>query len=123
MYYSDEKIYNLKAPTYRLVLDGIWHYISDQKEDIKKDILDRMSQELEDNIGMCAQGNLSRLINILSGFMDGLKQEYKESLQDKMAKISKIENKDSRIKKAKETLKKDKIPEDQWYSWLEAMDF
>lgn len=123
MYYSDEKIYNLKGPTYRLVLDGIWHYVSSQKEDIKKDILARMSQELEDNIGMCAQGNLSRLINILSGFMTDLKQEFKESLQDKMSKISKIEDKGSRIKKATETLKKDKIPEDQWDAWLEAMDF
>lgn len=123
MYYSDEKIYNLKAPTYRLVLDGIWHYVLSQKEDVKKDILSRMSQELEDNIGMCAQGNLSRLINILSGFMSDLKQEYKESLQDKMSKISKIKDKGTRIKKATEILKKDKIPEDQWNAWLEAMDF
>lgn len=122
MYYSDEKIYNLKAPTYRLVLDGIWHYVLKQKEDTKKDILMRMSQELEDNIGMCSQGNLSRIINILSGFMDGIGQTYKESIQDKMAKISKIEDKDIRLKKAKDVLKKDKIPDDQWSAWLDALE-
>jgi hypothetical protein len=122
MYYSDEKIYNLKAPTYRHVLDGIWSFVLKQKDDVKKDILSRMSQELEDNVGMCAQGNLSRIINILSGFMDDLKQEYKESIQDKMAKISKIEDKETRLKKAREILKKDKIPENQWEAWLEAME-
>jgi hypothetical protein len=122
MYYSDEKIYNLKGPTYRLVLDGIWSYILKQKEDIKKDILVRMSQELEDNVGMCPQGNLSRIINILSGFMEGAAVIYKESLQDKMAKLSKIEEKEVRIKKAKDVLKKDKVPEDQWSAWLEALE-
>jgi hypothetical protein len=79
-------------------------------------------QELEDNVGMCPQGNLSRIINILSGFMEGIKQEYKESIQDKMAKISKIEDKETRLKKARETLKKDKIPENQWEAWIEAME-
>jgi hypothetical protein len=121
MYYSEDKIYNLKGPTYRLVLDGIWSYILKQKEDIKKDILVRMSQELEDNIGMCPQGNLSRIINILSGFMEGAGIAYKESLQDKMAKLSKIEEKEKRLQKAKDVLKKDKVPEDQWSAWLEAL--
>ncbi len=122
MYYSEEKIYNLKAPTYRLVLDGIWSYILKQKEDIKKDMLIRTSQELEDNVGMCPQGNLSRIINILSGFMEGAGTVYKESLQDKMASISKITDKDTRLQKAKDVLKKDKVPEDQWNAWLEALE-
>ena len=86
------------------------------------DILVRMSQELEDNVGMCPQGNLSRIINILSGFMEGAAVIYKESLQDKMAKLSKIEEKEVRIKKAKDVLKKDKVPEDQWSAWLEALE-
>ena len=122
MYYSDESIYNLPTPTYRLVLDGIWSFVLQQPDEIKKDIIFRMSQELEDNIGMCAQGNLSRLVNILSGFTDEVTTEYKESIQDVMAKISKLEDAIHRNEEAKKALQTYKIPEHEWEHWLEALE-
>jgi hypothetical protein len=39
---------------------------SPNNEDLKK----ILASELEDNIGMCQQGNLTRLCNILSGYLD-----------------------------------------------------
>jgi len=122
MYYSDESIYNLPVPTYKLVLDGIWSFVLQQPDESKKDILFRMSQELEDNIGMCAQGNLSRLVNILSGFTDEVIIEYKESIQDVMSKLSKLEDSKQRVEEAKKALLSYKIPEHEWKHWLEALE-
>ena len=105
-----------------MVLDGIWSFVLQQPDEIKKDIIFRMSQELEDNIGMCAQGNLSRLVNILSGFTDEVTTEYKESIQDVMAKISKLEDAIHRNEEAKKALQTYKIPEHEWEHWLEALE-
>jgi hypothetical protein len=121
MYYSTEKIYNLKEPTYRLVLDGLWYYIKDQKENIKKDIIFRLSQELEDNYGTCPAGNLSRLINVLSGFMEGV-ANYEESVQDSMARISKIKDKNKKMEEALNLLKFKNVPKEEWDAWLEALE-
>jgi len=121
MYYSDEKIYNLQEKTYQLVLDGVWYYVLKQKPETKAEIITRLSQELEDNIGMCAQGNLSRIINTLSGYMEELIVEYEESLQDGMARISKIADEKKRINEAKNFLKKKKVPENEWEVWLESL--
>ena len=122
MYYSDESIYNLEAPTYKLVLDGVWSFVLQQSDETKKDILFRMSQELEDNIGMCPQGNLSRLVNILSGFLEGASMEYKESIQDVISKLSKLEDVNQRMNEAKKALQEHKIPEHEWIHWLEALE-
>ena len=123
MYYSDESIYNLESPTYKLVLDGVWSFVLQQSDETKKDILFRMSQELEDNIGMCPQGNLSRLVNILSGFTDEVPaMEYKESIQDVISKLSKLEDVNYRINEAKKALQDYKIPEQEWIYWLEALE-
>jgi hypothetical protein len=121
MYYSTDRIYNLKAPTYKLILDGLWGFILHQKEDNKKELTLRLSQELEDSIGTCPAGNISRLINVLTGYIEvSCKQE--ESIQDLMAKISKIEDKSKRMEEAKNVLKSKKIPEPEWNVWLEALE-
>jgi len=121
LYYSNERIYNLKAPTYKLILDGLWGFVLSQKIEIKKDIKERLTQELEDNVGTCPAGNISRLVNVLTGFIES-KTKYEESIQDLMAKISKIENPEKRIEEAKTVLKNKKIPEQDWKIWLDALN-
>jgi hypothetical protein len=121
MYYSQDSIYNLPAPTYRMTLDGIVMFIHEKSPDIQKDIFTRLSQELEDNIGMCPQGNLSRVINSLAGFMEGVETEFKETLQDAMARIHKIENLEQRLNEGKDILKIKNIPESDWTIWLDAL--
>ena len=67
-YCNDHDIYDLGKGIYANVLNGVWQYIksSEHSEDLKR----ILKSELEDNLGMCAQGNLSRLCNILSGYME-----------------------------------------------------
>ena len=48
------------------------------------------------------------------------KKKLEESIKKREASQAKA--KEARLKKAREVLKKDKIPEDQWGAWLEAME-
>ena len=121
MYYSEISIYNLKAPTYRLVLDGVWVFIDSQKEDIRKEIIGRLSQELEDNIGMCPQGNLSRLVNVLSGYMDGVGFKLEKSLGDLMLELQNIRDKKEREVKAIKLCKQFKQTTEETNAWLESL--
>lgn len=121
MYYSDISIYNLKAPTYRLVLDGVWVFIDSRTKEVQDDIICRLSQELEDNIGMCPQGNLSRLVNVLSGYMDGVGFKLEKSLQDVMLELRDIKNKERRKVLCEKICKDYKQTEEEKAAWLEAV--
>jgi hypothetical protein len=121
MYYSDVSIYDLKPPTYRLVMDGIWVYINSQKEDLQNEIIFRLAQELEDNVGMCAQGNLSRLVNVLSGYMPGVGFSNEKSLQDQMLELREIKDSKERHSKVLSLCKKFKQNEEETNAWLELL--
>lgn len=121
MYYSDSSIYNLKAPTYRLVMDGIWVYIDSQKEDLQKEIVERLAQELEDNVGMCAQGNLSRLVNVLSGYMPGVGFKNEKSIQDQMLELRDIKDSSERKSKVLNLCKEFKQTKEETEAWLELL--
>ena len=123
-YFSDAPIYNLESPTFKLVFDGLWSYIQNQKTDLRKDLLLRLDQEIEDNVGTCAQGNLSRLVNVLSGYIEkeiNCAPVFEVALSDLMANISKERNFSIRIQKAVSLLEERKVPQEERESWLEAM--
>jgi len=73
MYCSDATIYDLEPGIFGKVVDGVWQFIknSPDKADLKK----ILAAELRDNIGMCAQGNLSRMCNVLQGYLEGIGQK------------------------------------------------
>jgi hypothetical protein len=121
MYYSEISIYNLKAPTYRFVMDGIWVYIDSQSEELQKEITGRLAQELEDNIGMCPQGNLSRLVNVLSGYMDGVGFKLEKTIQDLMLELRDIPDKKEREVKAIKLCKQFKQTSEETKAWIELL--
>jgi hypothetical protein len=116
-YCSDETIYELVPGVYGKVLDSVWQYIKDSpdKEDLKK----ILTSEMRDNIGMCAQGNLSRLTNILAGYVDCIVVE--ESIADKLGRmlppLMEIENIPRRLYHAARIFKEVGLPNDQWEAW------
>lgn len=116
-YCSDETIYDLVPGVYGKVLDSVWQYIksSPDKEDLKK----ILTSEMRDNIGMCAQGNLSRLTNILAGYVDCIVVE--ESIADKLGRmlppLMEIENIPRRLYHAARIFKEVGLPNDQWEAW------
>jgi hypothetical protein len=120
-YCSDETIYDLQPGIYGKVLDCVWQYIknSSDKDDLKK----ILKSEMRDNIGMCAQGNLSRLTNILAGYVDAV--VVQESMADKLGRmlppLMEIENIPDRLIAAVRIFVEVELPEDQWGLWGEGL--
>jgi hypothetical protein len=90
-YCNNEDIYDMGPGIYAKVLNSVWQFIknSEHSDDLKK----ILASELVDSVGMCAQGNLSRICNVLTGYMDGLDvRSDREVLGDKMAQLRNIED-------------------------------
>lgn len=120
MYYHADSIYEIDG-AYKKALDPVWAYIKGHAERAELEL--RLQQELEDNIGMCAQGNLSRLINAVSGYLDGVAPPVSvgERLQNGFAAIAgKSMSTLKKIQEGKELLKELNVPKDEWDTWLEA---
>ncbi len=106
---------------YKRTLDGLWAMIktSEHKEELCK----RLKEELTESVGMCCEGHLSRLCNVLVGFDDAFTTVVSkgEMLQKKMAEIAGLEV-TVRTKKmrARAVLKELAIPVSQHADWLDA---
>ncbi len=106
---------------YKRTLDGLWAMIkaSEHKEELCK----RLKEELTDSVGMCCEGHLSRLCNVLVGFDDAFTTVVSKSeiLQQKMAEIAGGRG-TTRVKKmhARKVLQELAIPVSQHADWLDA---
>jgi hypothetical protein len=120
-YCQDESIYDLGKGIYGKVLDGVWQYVLNSSD--KADLCRILKQEMEDNIGMCAQGNLTRLCNILAGYMEGIgaQESPAEVLGRKLPLLMEIEDEAERITAAYKLFVEVGIPEHQWLSWVEPL--
>lgn len=120
-YAQNTSIYNIEEGIYGKVLDCVWQYIKSHAE--KESLVSILKHELEDNIGMCAQGNLTRICNILSGYMEDMAPP--ESLSEKLgrlfAPLMEIEDDEERIEKAKKILTDNNVPMDKWADWVDAL--
>jgi hypothetical protein len=121
MYCSDATIYDLEPGIFGKVVDGVWQFIS--KSPDKQDLKKILTSELRDNIGMCAQGNLSRICNVLQGYLEGIgqKESISEILGREFPKLMEIENEIDRLNKGKLILFNNNVPKTEWENWLEPL--
>jgi hypothetical protein len=121
MYCSDATIYDLEPGIFGKVVDGVWQFIS--KSPHKQDLKKILTSELRDNIGMCAQGNLSRICNVLQGYLEGIgqKESVSEILGREFPKLMEIENQVEREARGAAILRENNVPENQWENWLEPL--
>lgn len=119
-YLEPVDIYEIPKP-YPKAIDGVWAYIRVHPE--KEELYVRVRDELEDNVGMCAQGNLSRLCNILSGYLDGITPPVAkgELTQQKIAAIAN-DSEGNKVTRGRVALRELGIPEDDWAPWIEALE-
>lgn len=120
MYHAGDSIYEHKR-AYPRALDAVWAFIT--RHDNKKELYARMSQEMNDNIGMCAQGNLSRICNVLCGYIEGFQPPVPQGVlvQNKMAAIA-MDSEGNKVGRAKDALRELLVPESEWGPWIEAFD-
>ena len=120
-YCNNAQIYELEEGIFGIMTDGVWQYIRDSED---KDCLVKiLKTELEDNIGMCAQGNLSRICNVLSGYLQGIGQSESIStiLGREFPKLMDIEREADRFREAQRILRENNVPEAEWDVWLEPL--
>jgi hypothetical protein len=79
--------------TLRLVVAKILSSGPSDQRGYRKELFQRLWEECYEAVGMCAQGHISRLVNVFVGFDDKFIQEEspRERLQEKMAEISLLE--------------------------------
>jgi hypothetical protein len=121
-YTLDTVIYEMGAGIYGRVLDGVWQYIKSSPD--KSDLCKILTTEMEDNIGMCEQGNLTRLTNILAGYLDGVggKESHAELLGRAFPKLFDIDDEDERVAEGNKILDKvgvtDRTVRNEWIQSL-----
>jgi len=117
-YCQDDNVYGLGKGIYGRVLDCVWQYILNSSD--KNDLMKILRQEMEDNIGKCAQGNLTRLCNILGGYLNGvvINESYAEILGRKFPEIAMIQDGKKRIEEAYKLLVETSTPQSEWMNWI-----
>lgn len=116
-YSQPTAIYDIEEGIYGKTLDSTWQFIKGHAE--KESLIAILKQELEDNVGMCAQGNLTRICNVLSGYMEGIVPP--ESLSEKLGRLLppllEIEDPFKRMESAYLIMKENNVPLDSWDYW------
>lgn len=106
---------------YKRTLDGLWALIkaSEHKEELCK----RLKEEMTESVGMCCEGHLSRLCNVLAGFDEAFSTVVSkgEILQQKMSEIAALDVTERTKKmRARKVLRDLAIPASEHAAWLDA---
>jgi hypothetical protein len=120
-YAQSTSIYDIDVGIYGKVLDCVWQYIKNSPD--KDDLCGIVKTEMEDNVGMCAQGNLSRICNVLAGYMEGIgaQESLSELLGRLLPPLANISDSYEKFRQACMILRDNKVPHVEWDSWTEAL--
>jgi hypothetical protein len=106
---------------YRALLDGLWTRIKLSPH--KDDLVQRLWEEALEAIGVCSEGHVSRLCNVLVGYDASFKAPISagEMLQQRIAAIAGEDiSLPLKVVKAWETMEELQIPREQRMEWIEA---
>jgi len=120
-YCSDGTIYGMEKGIYGKVLDCVWQFILSSED--SDNLMKILKQEMEDNVGTCTQGNLTRLCNILGGYLDGIEanEPFAVILGNKMPEIAVLEDGKERIEATYKLLVETSTPQSEWMKWIKPI--
>jgi predicted house-cleaning noncanonical NTP pyrophosphatase (MazG superfamily) len=105
---------------YSKIFDHLWSYIRSHPH--KEELVKRLTEEIIEGVGVCPNGKLARLMNVVEGYMEGVSTANpKELFQNRMAVIAAMEKTD-RLKEATKAFQEFGIPEGERGPWLEALE-
>ena len=105
---------------YRKTLRAVWAKIQLYPAAPKKELVRRLWEECSEAVGMCAQGHISRLLNVFMGFDEAFVAE--ESFQDRMASISKMDvGHEEKMQEATRIMDAMQMEDAARRPWLEAL--
>jgi hypothetical protein len=89
-WYSQQNCRQHGDRLYSRVLEGLYHTIMRQPEATRKELFNRLWEEASESVGMCCEGHISRLVNVMVGFDEAFKPPVSlgEVLQNKMAALA-----------------------------------
>jgi len=120
-WYETADCVKMKDWLYKRMLDGLWARIKVHK--YRTELTQRLWEEAFESMGMCCQGHLSRLANVLVGFTEEVKAEVPvgEILQQKIAAIAeKAIGVEYKVCEAWTVFEELKIPMEERDAWIEA---
>lgn len=106
---------------YFRLLRNLVHYIKHSEH--KDELWERLWEECSDAVGMCCEGHISRLCNVLTGFVEGLGPQVSlgELMQQKMAAIAGQDIPEADKKRmANEFFDQHGVPDVDRVAWLDA---
>jgi hypothetical protein len=89
----------------------------------KQELYQRVFEECFESIGLCCDGHISRLCNVLVGFDETFVSDvpFGEILQNKMAAIAALDiDTSEKVRQATEFFNEFAVPETERSAWLEA---
>jgi len=106
--------------SYGALADRVWAFIRSHTE--RGELMRRLSEEVREGIGMCSNGKMARLTNVLQGYDEDMVVVVpKEVFHDRMAQVSKMPAAD-RIAAARTVFVEFAIPEAEQAPWIEALE-
>jgi hypothetical protein len=114
--YFNKEAFSIK---YGDVLDHVWAYIREHTH--KKDLTLRLAQEAAEGIGMCSNGKMARLVNVLQGYDETLESEKPKELFQSAIAILMNRPLEEREAAARSLFVEYAIPEAEQQVWLEPL--
>jgi hypothetical protein len=108
---------------YHNLLRGLVAMLNRQETETKKELYKRLWEECQDSVGMCCEGHISRLCNVLVGFDESFQSHLSlgEILQNKMAAIAGLDvSTEMKHTHANAIFDELGVPQEQRTAWLEA---
>lgn len=108
---------------YKDVLRGLWAKIKTYKGELYKELLKRLWEECWESIGLCADGHVGRLVNVLVGFDEEFKTDVSPMVyfQNNIALIADANTPlEFKVQQAKKLMDEIGMPEAQRGDWLSA---
>ena len=121
---SRPQVMDKKKNVYKAVLRGLWAKIKTfEDKELKAELIKRLFEECSEALGMCADGHVGRLVNVLIGFDEQFKSNIspKEYFQNNMALIAKSDVPLAfKMDQAKKLMDEADVPAEEREAWLEA---
>jgi hypothetical protein len=108
---------------YKTVLRGLWAKIKSFEGEIRVELIKRLWEECNEAVGMCADGHVGRLINVLCGFDQQFKSHMspKDYFQNNMSMIAAADAPVTfKIDQANRLMDELGMPPDERQAWLDA---
>ena len=111
---------------YGRLLEGLWTLIEQQPEAQRGELKTRLWQEATESVGMCCEGHIARLVNVMSGFDEAFRPRVSigEAIQSKMAELAGKAHlsPSQRVEVARVFLTELALTAEEQAPWLEALE-